>query len=88
MTLIKPETSKGPVVPKYLDFFDQIFNDWLGLDRSILLWPDRGVGPLRVDEFTEDGMLVIRVEAVGIDPDSDIEISVDDGHGPHRCGAA
>lgn len=76
MTAAKRETSKWPMAPKYLDFFDQVFNSWPRLDRPILVWQDRGVDPLRVDEFTEDGILFIRIEVAGIDPEEDVEISV------------
>ena len=31
-----------------------------------------------VEEFTEDGTLVVRVELAGIDPDKDVEVSVQD----------
>jgi HSP20 family protein len=34
---------------------------------------------IRVDEFHEDGMLVIRAELPGIDPDKDVELTVSDG---------
>lgn len=34
---------------------------------------------LRVEEFDQDGTLVVRAEMPGIDPDKDVEISVSDG---------
>jgi HSP20 family protein len=36
-------------------------------------------GLLKVEEFTEDGKLVIRTELPGIDPDKDVEIALHDG---------
>jgi HSP20 family protein len=33
----------------------------------------------RVEEFQEDGMMVVRAEMPGIDPDRDVEITVSDG---------
>lgn len=49
-----------------------------------LSWPERMVGVLgrssvRVEEFSEDGTLVVRAELPGIDPDTDVEITVHDG---------
>lgn len=37
-----------------------------------------GVG-VRVEEFRDDGALVVRAELPGIDPDKDVEISIHDG---------
>ena len=34
---------------------------------------------IRVEEYSEDGTLVIRAEMPGIDPDKDVDISVSDG---------
>jgi HSP20 family protein len=34
--------------------------------------------PMRVEEFQEDGALVVRAEMPGIDPDADVEITVTD----------
>lgn len=34
---------------------------------------------IRVDEFHDDGALVIRAELPGIDPDKDVELTVSDG---------
>ena len=33
---------------------------------------------LRAEEFVEDGRYVLRVEAPGVDPDKDVEITLDD----------
>ena len=37
---------------------------------------ERGIGTMRVEEFLEDDTTVVRVEIPGVDPDSDIDISV------------
>jgi HSP20 family protein len=46
-------------------------------------WPEffRGFEPgrLHVEEFIDDGTLVIRVELPGIDPDKDLELTVSEG---------
>ncbi len=43
-------------------------------------WPQLGDrGSLRVEEFVDEGRLVVRVELPGIDPDKDVEVSVSAG---------
>lgn len=52
-------------------------------------WPDfprwmkdfgiETVGFLRIEEIRDDGELVIRAEAPGVDPEKDIDVSVTDG---------
>lgn len=54
---------------------------WFG--RRLLDWPDtlRGAledASLKVEEFEDDGKLVVRAEMPGIDPDEDVEISMSD----------
>jgi HSP20 family protein len=34
---------------------------------------------IKVEEFVEDGMVVVRAEVPGVDPDKDIEVRVEDG---------
>lgn len=56
--------------------------DWFGR-----MWPDAfsqrfpellgGGDTMRVEEFREDGSLVVRVEIPDVDPEQDIEITVD-----------
>jgi len=50
-------------------FDDRMLPSWTGLEKDLL----------RVEEFTEEGSLVIRAELPGIDPDKDVEISMHDG---------
>ena len=55
--------------------FGRRFEDW---------WSERmldmlGEGGLRVEEFVEDGTVVIRAELPGIDPDKDVDVSVHHG---------
>lgn len=52
--------------------------------RRLFDWPDRWSdllerSEIRVEEYEEDGKLVVRAEAPGIDPDKDVEVTVDDG---------
>lgn len=65
------------------DRFDHLFDEWT---KSLPMrwptffgreWPEEEM--IRVDEYREDGALVIRAELPGIDPDKDIELTVSDG---------
>jgi HSP20 family protein len=54
------------------------------LTRMLLPWPDWFGEELQaeqipLEEFEEDGTLVIRAELPGIDPERDVEITVQDG---------
>jgi HSP20 family protein len=43
-------------------------------------WIDSmGEAAIRVEEFEEDGRLIVRADAPGVNPDKDIEISMTDG---------
>jgi HSP20 family protein len=61
--------------------FDRLFDDWL------MEWPFRrpaahpwpSDGLIRVDEYQEDGVLVVLAELPGIDPEKDVEVTVADG---------
>ncbi len=44
---------------------------WLDLNDSMQGW-------LRVEEFRQNGDLVVRAEIPGMDPDKDVEVAVDD----------
>lgn len=56
-------------------------------DRMELDWPRRWLRfmdiessrTLRVEEFSEDGTLVIRAEVPGVDPEHDVKIEVSEG---------
>lgn len=67
-----------------LDLFDRM-ERWLDEWFAPLRWPaffgeEWGrYMPIRVDEYREDGTLVVRAELPGIDPDRDVEITVSDG---------
>ena len=54
-----------------------------GSGRRLIDWPDslRALmeqNELKVEEFEDDGHLVVRAEMPGIDPDNDVEITVSD----------
>ena len=69
MALIRRERSERPewFQVEWPDMFRRVFD---------LDWESRW---LRVEEFVDDGMLVVRVELPDIDPERDIELSVADG---------
>ena len=78
MTLRKHEGSDKEITPRSKDLFDRFFDDRLDFfRRPVMIWPGEGAG-VRVEEFREDGTLVVRAELAGIDPDKDVEISVSD----------
>ncbi len=55
---------------------------WFGGRRGLQwpnVWPDLSdETDMRVEEFTDDGQLVVRAEIPGIDPDNDVEITITD----------
>ena len=55
--------------------------DWPEVPDVIRRWFETDVekGWLRVEEFVDEGALVVRVEVPGIDPEKDVEITVADG---------
>jgi HSP20 family protein len=61
----------GPIV--------QIPDDWFDGFGIPSMW--RGFGPdaFKVEEFRDDDTLVIRAEIPGVDPDKDIDVTVDEG---------
>ena len=65
------------------DWFDRMFEDWtrpLPFRRpTILGWNWMTEDMIRVDEFRENGTLVVRAELPGLDPDEDVELTVVDG---------
>ena len=79
MTMVKHENAKHDVAfePR---FFDRLFDDLPSLvRRPFVLLSDRSLEPFNVEEFTEDGTFVIRVELPGVDPDKDLELSIEEG---------
>jgi len=74
MTLIKHQE------PWTLDAFDRVFGQWPDIFRLPMLpWMPEADDTLRVEEFQEDGTRVIRAEMAGIDPEKDVEVTVEDG---------
>jgi HSP20 family protein len=59
------------------DLFETLFSDWPTMFRRPFVVVPEGLDAIRVDEFVEDGTVVVRVEMAGIDPEKDVEISLD-----------
>jgi HSP20 family protein len=57
-------------------FMERGFFDWPIFESFRRMLDEDGV---KVDEFTEDGQLVVRAELPGVDPDKDVDISIVDG---------
>ena len=62
--------------------FDHMFDEWMRLMplRTVPFhrWTDMD-GLIRVEEFHDDGTLVVRADLPGIDPGKDVELTVADG---------
>lgn len=79
MTMVKHDGAKHLTPSRRVDLFDRFFDDWQSMfRRPVFLWPERGTEFMRADEYTEGDSLVVRVEIAGIDPEKDVEISIDD----------
>ena len=63
--------------PQSLDVFDRLFRPWF--HRPLAVWPLEMDDMIRVEEFREDGTVVVRAEMAGIDPEKDVEVTVSDG---------
>ena len=62
--------------------FDRMFEEWARMmPFRAVAFPHRGeAGDLiRVEEYREDGTLVIRADLPGIDPEKDVELTVSGG---------
>lgn len=77
--LLKRETRPVDV----FDRFDRMFDEWaksLTFGRPMFFGHELMTEDMiRVDEFREDGNLVIRAELPGIDPEKDVELTVSEG---------
>jgi len=67
-----------------LETLDSVFDDWrrmmMPMRLRSMLFPEWLPGDfIRVDEFREDGTVVIRAELPDIDPDKDVELTVRGG---------
>jgi HSP20 family protein len=74
---------RGPTVGDRFSRMDRVFEDWM---RSLpmrrpfgLSWDWPGEDLIRVDEYRDDDVQVIRAELPGINPDTDVELTVEEG---------
>jgi len=69
-------------VADFFGRFDHMFDEWTRLfplrTLGFARWPDVD-SMLRVEEFRENGTLVVRADLPGIDPEKDVELTVSDG---------
>lgn len=74
MALVKKEAEGEVFTPDLFgwNWFDRFF-------PRVFSHFDPDVSMIRVEEFTEDGHLVVRAELPGIDPDKDVDVSVHEG---------
>lgn len=71
MPLVKRERGRE------LEPGERFFESWPSLfRRPFVYWTDAAEDLVRVDEYRENGTLVIRAEMAGIDPEKDVEITV------------
>lgn len=59
------------------DLFDRLFRPWLM--HPLTAWPTEMEGFIKVEEYQENGTLVVKAEMPGLDPDKDVEVTVSDG---------
>jgi HSP20 family protein len=80
MALLKRDTK--PIEPMF-DHFENMLDDWmksLAFRRPSMFGREWMAEELiRVDEYQENGNLVVRAELPGIDPDRDVELTVTEG---------
>jgi len=81
MTGLMRREPRGEVADVF-DRFDRLFDEWMRMlpFRPMLFpqWRDPG-NLIRVEEFQEDGTRVLRADLPGLDPDSDVEVTLSDG---------
>lgn len=78
MVITKHEKSGHQAVERRsADLFESFFGDWPALFRRPFVVVPEGSDTIRADEYTEDGTLVVKVEIGGIDPEKDVDVSLD-----------
>jgi HSP20 family protein len=73
-------TGKHEVARRAPEVFERFFGPWPEFfRRPVPWWPFEGDDFLRVDEFQDGDVHVVRAELPGIDPEKDVEVTVDNG---------
>ena len=62
--------------PMFAELVDWLEGEFPG---SPLMRPFAGMQVMRVEDYIEEGRYVLRAEVPGIDPDKDVEITIDNG---------
>jgi HSP20 family protein len=65
---------RNPIAP-LTELFDWFNSGW----PAIADWPHDGGRALRIEDHLDEDRYVVRAEIPGVDPDKDVEITVDDG---------
>jgi HSP20 family protein len=81
MSLIRREPQRGEAVDVF-DRVDRLFDEWTR--ERPFRWPLfagrgwTGARMIPIDEYREEGALVVRAELPGIDPEKDVELTITD----------
>jgi len=62
-------------IPGLTELFDWFNSTW----PAIADWPHDGAHALRIEDHLDEDRYVVRAEIPGVDPDKDVEITVDEG---------
>jgi HSP20 family protein len=77
MAVVTRVKNGNTVQKRPTDLFETLFSDWPTMFRRPFVVVPEGLDAIRADEFVEDGIVVVRVEMAGIDPEKDVQISLD-----------
>lgn len=79
MTSLEERDKRTPDSP--WNRLDRLFDEWMRMQpmRRLLGAETPGEEIIRVDEYRDDDVQVIRAELPGIDPDKDVELTVTNG---------
>ena len=69
------DVAKRNPMSSLTELFDWFNSGW----PTIADWPHDGARALRIEDHLDKDRYVIRAEIPGVDPDKDVEITVDDG---------
>ena len=79
MTSLQERDERAPESP--WNRLDRLFDEWMRTQpvRRLLGSETPGEEVIRVDEYQDDDVQVIRAELPGIDPDKDVELTISGG---------
>lgn len=73
MALARRETPRAGMLERLFEPWPEMFR------RPFMFWPSAMEDTLAVEEYRENGTLVVKAEMPGIDPAKDVEVTVTDG---------